>query len=295
MTRASALPSGTQIGRVSLLASDRSELVDFYRAVVGLEVYSRDSGKTTLGAGGQTLLVIDETQTAAARDRAEAGLYHTAFRVPSRSALGDALKRIRAHWSLEGASDHDVSEALYLTDPAGNGVEIYHDRSRDQWPTSDGTIQMGSKPLDLESVLAASNGVPEGDHIESENAIAPETTVGHVHLEVTAIDDARTFYEDELGFEIAVDPTLSVLFFAAGRYHHHVAVNTWNQRSAPASGCGISWFEVLVPDESSLTAVRDRLLATDKTVSAHDNGFGVTGPDGIEVRVRLENETDSPT
>lgn len=295
MTRASALPSGTQIGRVSLLASDRSELVNFYRDVVGLEVYSRGSEKTTLGAGGQTLLVIDEEQNAAPRDRAEAGLYHTAFRVPSRSALGEALKRIRAQWSLEGASDHDVSEALYLTDPAGNGVEIYRDRSRDQWPTSDGTIQMGSKPLDLESVLAASNGVPEGDHIEFENVIDPETTVGHIHLEVTAIDDARAFYKDELGFEIAVDPAPSVLFFAASGYHHHVAVNTWNRRSAPASGRGIGWFEVLVPDESALTAVRDRVLATDKTVSEYDNGFGVTDPDGIEVRVRLENETDSST
>ncbi|GAB7018784.1 VOC family protein [Halostagnicola bangensis] len=291
MTRASSLPSGTQIGRVSLLASDRSELVEFYRDVVGLKVCSQSSGETTLGAGGRTLLVIGEDQNAAPRDRAKAGLYHTAFRVPSRAALSDALRRIRAQWELESASDHDVSEALYLTDPAGNGVEIYRDRPRDRWSTSGGHVEMGSNPLDLESLLAASSDQPEGERIVVEDVIDPETTVGHVHLEVSAIDDARAFYEDGIGFDIAVEPAPSVLFFAAGGYHHHVAVNTWNRRSAPASGQGVAWFEITVPDGSALTAVCDRVRATGGTLSEHDDGFDVTDPDGIEVRVRLENGT----
>ncbi|AHF98442.1 glyoxalase [Halostagnicola larsenii XH-48] len=283
MTRATSLPADARIGRVALLAADRTELVEFYRDVVGLEVHSRGAETTTLGAGDRTLLAVDEAQAASPRHQTETGLYHTAFRVPSREALGGALERIRAQWTLDGASDHDVSEALYLSDPAGNGVEIYCDRPRDQWQTNDGMVQMGTSPLDLEGLKAVADDT---------DSIDPETTVGHVHLEVSDIEDARKFYERTIGFDVTVDLEPSALFLAAGGYHHHVGLNTWNNRSAPASGSGLAWFEILLPEEAAISALRERVESADYSVTDLECGFEVTDPDEIAIRVRLEGRND---
>lgn len=280
MTRSTSLPADTRIGRVALRTADRAELVEFYRDVVGLEVYSRGPETTTLGAGGQPLLEVDEAQTASPRTHTETGLYHTAFRVPSRKALGGALERIRAQWTLDGASDHDVSEALYLSDPAGNGVEIYCDRPRNQWQTNDGMVQMGTSPLDLEEVTAVAD---ESDSID------PETTVGHIHLEVSDTRDAREFYERTIGFDVTVDLEPSALFLAAGGYHHHVGLNTWNDRSMPASGSGLAWFEFLLSDESAVSALRERVASADYPITDLESGFEVSDPDGIAIRIWLES------
>jgi catechol 2,3-dioxygenase len=207
----------------------------------------------------------------------QAGLFHTAFRVPSRAALGAALDRVRDRWALDGASDHRVSEALYLTDPEGNGVEIYRDRPRERWPrTDDGGVQMTTLPLDLEDVATESDGASD----------APAgTTLGHVHLEVTSIAAAREFYADALGFDVKMDAG-SALFLAAGDYHHHVGVNTWNGRSDPAGGRGLAWFEIVVPDGAATDAVRGRLSATEVECRDRDRGVEFADPDGIGIRLR---------
>ncbi|MFB6089558.1 MAG: VOC family protein [Halobellus sp.] len=274
-----SLPSGTRLGRVALRVHDLDEMVSFYRTVVGLDVRSRSEATASLGAGGEAVLRLVRDESAASRERSQAGLFHTAFRVPSRTALGAALDRVREHWTLDGASDHDVSEALYLSDPEDNGVEIYRDRPREAWPRSaDGTAEMGTYPLDLEAVAEASDGAADAP---------PGTDLGHVHLEATSIDSAREFYVDALGFGVQVEDR-GALFLAAGDYHHHVGVNTWNRRSSPAGGRGLAWFEVVVPDEGALDDVRDRLADAGADLRESDGGIEVRDPDDIAVRIRAE-------
>ena len=279
MTPSQTLPETARIGRTALIVTDLEEMLDFYRRVVGLMVLTRRETTATLGAGDTPLVVLTRDEDASPRRRERAGLFHNAFRVPSRTALGAARERIDEHWRLDGASDHHVSEALYLTDPEGNGVEIYSDRPREQWPrTSDGTVQMGTVPLDLEDVAAKSDGaanVPAG------------TTVGHVHLESTSIQAAREFYVDSLGLNVQM-ATSQALFLAAGDYHHHLGVNTWNDRSQPSRGRGLAWFEFVVPDQDALAAVRGRLDDADVPLTDRSDGLEVAAPDDVSLRLRTE-------
>jgi catechol 2,3-dioxygenase len=246
---------------------------------VGLETLSQSPSRAVLGVADTPLLVLETDGEVSPRPRESAGLYHNAFRVPSRAALGDALTRVRDQWELEGASDHRVSEALYLSDPEGNGVEIYRDFPRAEWPRGDdGRVQMGTDPLDLDAVASAAAGesrVPEG------------TDVGHVHLEVCSLGAFSSFYVDTVGFEQQTT-VRGATFVSAGGYHHHLGANTWQRRSAPATGAGLSWFEVVLPDEDALDALRDRLTAAGDELTRVDDGVAVTGPDGIEVRFRTE-------
>lgn len=280
MSRSTAgLPADTRLGRTALRVADLPNVVSFYRDVVGLGLVDRSADVATLGVDGTPLLVLYEDESAKPRRRMGAGLYHNAFRVPSREALGDALDRIRTDWQLSGASDHGFSEALYLSDPEGNGVEVYRDRARDDWPRADGTLQAPTRPLDLES-LATAGTDDAGD-------LPPETTLGHVHLESSSVAAARSFYADALGFAVTIDLAPSALFFAAGGYHHHVAVNAWHGRSNPMHGRGLAWFELLVPDDAALAALRRRLA--DAAVRDLETGIEVRDPDEIPVRIRPAN------
>lgn len=273
------VPDAARIGRTALTVADLDGTVEFYRHIVGLEVLTRDEMTATLGVDGTTLLVLVQDEDAASRGREQAGLFHNAFEVPSRTALGAALERIRDRWRLDGASDHGVSEALYLTDPEDNGVEIYADRPREAWSRrDDGTVRIGTAPLDLETIAAQSDGaasVPAG------------TTVGHVHLETTDLETARSFYVDTLG--LVVQTTVSqATFLAAGDYHHHLGVNTWNGRSRPVAGRGLAWFEFVLPDEAALETARRRLADRGVAVETLDEGFAIEDPDGIAIRFGTE-------
>jgi catechol 2,3-dioxygenase len=287
------LPASAGIGRVGLTVDDLGDCLAFYRDVVGLAVRSRADDAAVLGDPDTALLELRADPELDPRPETTAGLFHTAVRVPSRAALGDALGRIREGWRLSGASDHLVSEALYLRDPEGNGVEIYRDRPREEWPlTDDGRVEMVTDPLDLDDVAGESTGDP---------SVPAGTDVGHVHLEVTGLAGAREYYADALGTNVRQEMS-GALFLAAGEYHHHVGCNVWNRRSDPAAGHGLDWFEVVVPDRA-LAGVRDRferagLAVTDPNgdpdpVTALDgdgdgDGFAVTDPDGVELRVRPE-------
>lgn len=277
------LPETTHVGRVALRVTDLDRLVAFYRDVVGLSVHERDAERATLGAD-EPLLELRADPDAPERAREETGLFHTAFRVPSRGALGGALSRIRERWRLDGASDHLVSEALYLTDPEGNGVEIYRDRPEERWPiTEDGTVGMETLPLDTDVI--AERATPEGT--------APEgTTVGHVHLEVSSLPAARTFYVDALGLRVR-QALEGALFVAAGDYHHHVGLNTWNGRTRPLAGRGLAWFELLVPADA-LETTRERLEEHGVEVGGGDATLAVSDPDGIELRLRTDSPDPNP-
>ncbi|WP_396610755.1 VOC family protein [Haloferax sp. S1W] len=282
-TETPTLTDATQLGRVALRVGSLDRVVPFYRDVVGLEV-ERYGSRAVHSDGGTPLVVLDEDPDAPPRPGSEAGLFHLAIRVPDRPALGDALARIRDGATLTGASDHLVSEALYLRDPEGNGVEIYRDRPREEWPLKDdGRVAMDTLPLDLESVLADARG----------EEVAPTgTDLGHVHLEVTDVDRAAEFYTDALGMNLRDDGYPNAAFVAAGGYHHHVGLNHWNGRSDPASDArGIEWFEVVVPDADTLTAVRESLQRRGHSVEETDGGLTLTDPDGIGVRLTVSPQS----
>lgn len=275
------LPAETGVGRVALRGHDLDRLVDFYTDIVGLTVQERTADHATLGAGGQSLLELIHAPDTHQRARDETGLFHTAIRVPDRAALADALARIEDDWQLTGASDHHVSEALYLDDPEGNGVEIYCDRPESEWPTADGRVQMDTLPLDREGLRAAAAESSGTDGVPA------ATDVGHVHLEVSSLPAAREFYVDTLGLRVRQE-FRGALFVAAGTYHHHVGLNRWNERSAPASGRGLAWFELCVPDRETLANARERLHEAGVDISETDDGIAVSDSDGIGVRLSIE-------
>jgi len=279
MTEAGSVPPETGVGRVALRVADLGGQIGFYEEVVGLETLNRGKESATLGTAGTPLLRLDARPDLEPRNSDETGLFHTAFRYPDRGALGDALARVESAWQLTGASDHLVSEALYLDDPEGNGVELYRDRPMEAWEIhDDGTIEMDTLPLDREPLREAAHGA---------NRAQPGTTVGHVHLEVSDALAARDFYVNDVGLSLKTTQGDQAVFLAAGEYHHHVGANTWNGRSTPGTGHGLDWFELVVPDEASVTATRERLAAAGAAPTDRgEAGFAVADPDGIELRIR---------
>ncbi|WP_129115457.1 VOC family protein [Halegenticoccus tardaugens] len=276
------LPGTTRTGEVSLHVNDLDLTTAFYRDVIGLAVRRREGDRTVLGAGDESLLELCADSDAPERKRNETGLFHTAFLVPSRAALGDALERIEARWRLDGASDHRVSEALYLADPEDNGVEVYRDRPRDVWPSADdGAVRMDTLPLDLDQIRDLGRGEPTAPN---------STTVGHVHLEVSSLSASRAFYVDALGMHVRQLYGDAALFVAAGDYHHHVGLNVWNGRTAPPTGRGLRRFELVVPDHDALEAAQARLDGRGISDAVADEGMDVSDPDGIGLRLRVAGE-----
>ena len=216
----------TAIGEVHLTISDLDRSLRFYQNQLGFTLHARIDRIARLGAGGADLLVLTQCEHAP-RVRGTTGLYHFAILVPSRADLARALRRlVDTDTVMQGAADHGVSEALYLADPDGNGIEVYRDRPREQWPYAGGELRMGADPLDVESILAARAG-------DDRAGLAPETTIGHVHLHVSRLAEAERFYVDVLGFELMQRYGPSALFVSAGGYHHHFGLNTWAGVGAP--------------------------------------------------------------
>jgi len=274
------LPPGTRMGRVRLRVNDVDEQAAFYRRVVGVPTVDREDGRATLRAGEETLLELIEDPEAPDRPRSAAGLFHVAIRVPDRDALADALARVRAEWTLGGAADHDASEALYLTDPEDNGLELYCDRPHEEWPrVEDGRVDIGTAPLDLDSLAGG----------DADAALPQGTDVGHVHLEVSTLAPSRSFYVDALGFDVSGTYDEGAAFLAAGDYHHHLALNTWNGRTDPVGEHrGLVRFDVVVPDADALAATQQRLERHSVAVERRDDHLRVEDPDGIGVRVVTE-------
>ncbi len=210
------------IGQVALTVKDIDQMAAFYEDIIGLKLISRDGKMALLGTETHPLIELRADKNAR-RQPNEAGLFHTAFLLPSQQDLGLWLRHVSDRDTrLEGASDHGVSEALYLTDPEGNGVEVYRDRPREQWVRNGDQVEMGTAPLDLKA-LAAAQGVWAG---------APAgTVIGHVHLQVGNIDTAETFLLNALGLTRTFHVP-SASWYGAGGYHHHLAVNTWHSLGA---------------------------------------------------------------
>ena len=249
-----ALQAPYHIGTVTLRVTDLPGLTAFYRDSIGLGVIAETADAADLGVDGEVLVRLERGAT---RPASAAGLFHLAILLPSRADLADWLGHAAAiQLPLEGASDHLVSEALYLSDPEGNGIEIYRDRPRADWPRRDGAIQMATERLDLHALLAEAR---DGGYA----GMPASTRMGHIHLRVGDTAAAEAFYAGALGFELMVRyPGAS--FLASGGYHHHIAGNVWNSRGAglrQPGEPGLAAFELMARDAAHLAAMRLRILA----------------------------------
>ena len=242
-----------RIGAVSLVVHDLDRVAAFYAEAIGLAVLSSSNDEAVLGTDGRPLLRLRRDRSARIRSPREAGLFHTAFLMPSRADLGSWLARTaEKRIPLQGASDHDVSEAIYLADPEGNGIEVYVDRPSGTWVHGPEGVLMRSEPLDVQDLVRAGrdrawSGFPAGG------------TVGHVHLQVGGLTPAESFYGDLLGFDVMCRYPGAV-FFGSGGYHHQLAANIWNSRGAAAReqpSTGLSEVELLT-DPATLEAARAR-------------------------------------
>jgi catechol 2,3-dioxygenase len=215
----------TAMGTVHLTVSDLDRSRAFYEQVVGLRAAEREDGELALSsADGRVLVQLHGDSSAARLDRRATGLFHLAILLPSRLDLAFALARLSAsRWPLDGASDHLVSEALYLSDPDGNGTEIYRDRPREEWRVRNGQLEMATLPLDLRDVAGEMASATE-----PQRQVPAGTRMGHVHLQVSELTETERFYSEVLGFEVMVRGYPGALFVAAGGYHHHLGLNTWN-------------------------------------------------------------------
>lgn len=233
----------TAIGTVTLNVADLNEVSHFYQHVIGLQVHRIDGKAVHMGAGGDDLLTLIHTPDRKRYPRTT-GLYHLALRVPSRHALALSLNRLLETGTyIQGASDHIVSEALYLPDPEGNGIEIYRDRPRDAWYDADGTFQMGTFALDADAVINELRRTPA-----EWRGLHPKTDMGHIHLHVADIPETRAFYTDVLGMDVMADIG-SALFMSYDGYHHDVGANIWAGRThAPADALGLDHFVLRVSD-----------------------------------------------
>ena len=270
------LPAETRMGAVELTVSDLERSLDYYRQAIGLGVREQDSGRASLG-GDSELLVLHEVPGAQPAPR-NTGLFHFALLVPERRDLAAWLAHaIREQVPMTGVSDHFVSEALYLRDPDGHGIEIYADRPRELWEGQ--VARMTTEPLDLENLLRELDD-PEREPFDG---LPGGTVMGHVHLQVADIPETLRFYRDVMGFDEMATLGSQATFLSAGGYHHHVGANTWASAGAsppPEGSASLRLATVVLPDSASRDEVVGRVAETDQKPEDTPDGPVVRDPSG---------------
>jgi len=285
MSNPYTLPAQTEISSVSLQVSDLDTALAFYRDLIGLEAIRLTAHSADLGAGGTVFMRLEELRGAPPQPPNTTGLYHSAIRFPDRRSLAVKIGQLARQQIPLGQGDHWVSEAFYLDDPDGNGLELYRDRQRSEWQYSGGEIQMGADPIDIEGFFAELGG----DEPAALSFHAPAATrLGHLHLRVADLDASQRFYCDLLGFELQVRIG-GALFVSAGGYHHHLGMNVWQTRGAPPPHqpcCGMQEFSIRLPDPADLERLGERLAAANLPLERRAGAILVHDPAAI--RIRLE-------
>ena len=269
------------IGTVGLVARNLDLLTDYYKNLLGLTVQERTLKLAKLGVNGVTLIEIEHRPDAKPDDQRTAGLYHTAFLMPTRQDHARWILHIaKNRVPITGASDHGVSEAFYLDDPEGNGIEVYNDRPQDKWQRQDGLIVMATKQLDIEAILrevepaATYPAAPEG------------LRIGHIHLRVGDVEQAEQFYRGAVGLDLTRRRG-GATFMSSGGYHHHVGANVWHSEGATARDperAGLAWFSMEARDGAALEAATSRLKAAHAAVTPIPSGVETADPWGTRVR-----------
>ncbi len=279
----------THIGLVTLRVANLDRSLSFYEEILGFRRIERTLKTASLGAqGGPPLLELHELAGATPQPWRSTGLFHVAILLPSRADLGRTLVRL-AEAGLEIVqADHLVSEALYLSDPDGNGLEIYRDRPRESWRWSQGMVNMATDPLDLRSLI------DEGRRDGAASKVLPVgTQIGHIHLRVGDIPQAEHFYHTTLGFDIT-SRLPSALFLSAGGYHHHIGLNTWQSRGAgpaPQNTAGLQAFVIALPHAEALAEERAQLATQGIPFQEEESSITVADPWRNQIRLVVQPPT----
>jgi catechol 2,3-dioxygenase len=281
------LPAAAHIGLVRLKVADLERSIGYYETVIGLRLLGRDAGVARLAAHGDDRVLLELHEQRGARAvprRGQIGLYHFAILLPSRAALGAFVRHLSEIGARAGMADHLVSEAVYLTDPDGLGIEVYADRPRTDWRTENGELVMRTDPLDVPALVAAADapwsGAPAG------------TTIGHVHLYVRDIAAAEAFYHRALGFDRVVWSYPGALFMSAGGYHHHLGTNIW-AAGAPLAGeedARLLEWELVVPEANDVDHVARSLEAAGYAIERRGPAVIVRDPWGTPLRIVAEHD-----
>src|SRR5678809_172235 len=278
------LPPATHIGVVRLQVADIHRSLDYYERVLGFRVVRRDASRAALGTVGGDSPIIELRERPGSRQhprRGQLGLFHFAILLPDRPSLGRFVRHLSDIGTYAGMSDHLVSEALYLTDPDGLGIEVYADRPRADWRYAGRELQMATNPLNVQDLVTAGGserwaGMPNG------------TRMGHVHLHVGNLEEAAAFYHEALGFDKVTWSYPGALFLSAGGYHHHLGTNTWAAGAQPATDEDarlIEW-ELVMPDAANVSAAAASVEAAGGTVErAGDGSVLARDPWGTAVRL----------
>lgn len=278
-----------EMGEVKLKVSNLDRSISFYEDVLGFQATRQEEGRAELAVpNGKVLVSFEELKDAVARPQRTSGLYHFAILLPSRADLGLMLSRLIDAGIDIGQADHAVSEALYIADPDGNGIEIYRDRPRSEWKyEANGNIHMVTDPIDWHGLLREAEGrkwqgLPNG------------TKMGHVHLHVHDLAAAKQFYCDVLGFDVMLDGArfMGALFIAAGGYHHHLGLNIWAGRGVPAlpnGSPGLKYYTLEFPNEPALQEVLGRLRDAGYAPREEGTEWFVEDPSDITIRLTLQS------
>ena len=283
---ASRLPAVTHIGFAHLYTADRQRALEFYSEQMGFTMIGQEGDVTTLSAdGAMPHILLTERKDWKPKPARSTGLYHVAIRLPDRKQLARLFRRLLTfRYPFGGFSDHAVSEALYLNDPDGNGLELYCDRPREDWRWEGDQVYMTTESLDLEDLLAqADDAAWEG--------IDAGTDIGHVHLHVSDLSRAKDFYVDLRGMDIAFDlHSHGALFVSAGKYHHHIGLNIWaGSQRQPAGTLGLRSYSLQLPDEASREALAERLTEAGYAPETQDDGsLLVHDMDGNAIEIVVE-------
>ena len=278
------------ISHIHLKVSNLNRSLEFYRDLVGLQVSEQSDRSAALSPTDQSppLLTLTELPQAEPKPAGSTGLFHLAIRLPSRLDLAHVFRRLHGHgWPIHGFSDHLVSEALYLPDPDGIGVELYFDQPPETWPWEGDQVAMASRALDTATLLS------EDSSEQISETIHPDTVIGHVHLQVSDLHRAEAFYSELIGLDVMQRSYEGALFLAADGYHHHVAVNIWNSdggQPPPDDAVGLKSFSMTVRDLQTLEAIQQRLEESQINVSRPGGSVYCTDPDGITLQL-LPQET----
>ncbi|AIQ73859.1 glyoxalase [Paenibacillus odorifer] len=281
------LQPDTQIGLVQIRVSNLERSLTFYQNVVGLSVLRQTGREVEMTADGQNvLLILREIENARViRPNSVAGLYHFAILVPDRPSLGLVVRNLISSGIEVGQGDHLVSEALYIQDPDNNGIEIYRDRPKSEWKyDAEGHVMMSTDPVDVDGLLAASEGL-------SWNGLPAGTVIGHVHFHVGNLNKAKAFYVDLLGFELTANYGSAAMFISAGGYHHHIGLNVWAGQGAPAAPAdtvGIDYFTLILANEEERNAVVERVRQAGYAVTEVNGNPTFQDPWNIGIRLVLE-------
>ncbi|MCD2224820.1 VOC family protein [Listeria cossartiae] len=271
-----------RLGEVVLNVGHLKEMAGFYQEVIGLTLLEENERMARLGVSGsdEALLVLKKIDHAVVPEVPRIGLFHTAFLLPTRESLADVLTHLaKSGYPIDGAGDHAYSEALYLHDIEGNGIEIYADRPKNEWMRDgEGNLPMVTEQVDVDGLIQIATGKPF-------SGMPNGTIIGHVHLQVADADKAEEFYKEALGMNLTT-AIPSARFFAAGDYHHHIGSNVWAGRhleNRHENEVGLAWFTIITPDKEVITA---NLEQQGYEVKRFENTISVTDSNGIKIHFK---------